>query len=194
MVGRGNHEIIRKISTVYEEFKNGEITKGKYDYRRKTLVEDLKKRIGPLDKHLFNGKTVSQGLRINRKLSIPATQDITRYADKLTKLSRLATTGNVILAGVGVAMACKKIGDTDDRQKKNEILVETTVSTGVGAGVALGLILVSNPFGWAVLISIGVGTAVGGYLAGKVAAHAYSSTSFKEYDLVEMAHVDQLCN
>ena len=152
------------------------------------------KRIGPLDTLLFNGKTANQGLRINRKLSISATHDITQYADKLTKLSRLAAGGSVILAGVGVAMACKSIGDTDDRQEKNEILIETTISTTVGVGVAVTLFLVSNPFGWAVAITLGVGAAVGSFGAGKGMAYAYSSTSFKEYDLVEMTHVDQLCN
>jgi len=111
--------------------KENEIAKGQTDYRRKVILEDLKKRIEPLDKLLFNGKTALQGLRINRKLSIPATQDITHYADKLSKLSRLATTGNVLLAGAGVAMACKKIGDTDDRQEKNEILVSTVIGTTV---------------------------------------------------------------
>ena len=152
------------------------------------------KRIGPLDTLLFNGKTANQGLRISRKLSISATHDITQYADKLTKLSRLAAGGSVILAGVGVAMACKSIGDTDDRQEKNEILVETATTTLAGVGVAVTLILVSNPLGWAVLIGIGVGTAVGGYLVGKGMAKFYSTSSFKEYDLVEMANVDELCN
>jgi len=174
--------------------KENKITKGQYDYQRKTIIEDLKKRIGPFDKLLFNGKTANQGLRINRKLSISATHDLTRYANKLTKLSRLATTGNVILAGAGVAMACKKIGDTDDRQEKNEILIETTTTTLVGVGVAVTLFLVSNPLGWAVAIGIGVGTAVGGYVAGKGVAKLYSSTSLKEHDLVEMTNVDQLCN
>jgi len=69
--------------------------------QRQNRIGDLVKRLGPFDKHLFNGKTASQGLRINRKLSIPATHDITQYADKLTKLSKYAVRGNVILAGAG---------------------------------------------------------------------------------------------
>jgi len=148
------------------------------------------------DKLLFNGKTVNQGLRIKRKLNIPATQGIHQYANKLTRLSGLAKGGNVILAGVGVTMACKSIGDTDDRQEKNEILVETTASTiaGVASGVAVTFFLVSNPFGWAVAISLGVGAAVGSFAVGKGAAKFYSGTSLKEHDLVEMTNVDQLCN
>jgi len=195
IVGRGNDEIIRKISAVYEEFKNNEITKGQYDYRRKVILEDLKKRIGPLDKLLFNGKTARQGLRINRGLKMPATQGIHQYANKLTRLSGLAKGGNVILAGVGVTMACKAIGDTDDRQEKNEILVETTISTiaGVASGFAIGVFLVSNPAGWAVAITLGVGAAVGSAGLGEVAKRVYNK-SFKEHDLVEMTNVDQLCD
>ena len=93
-------------------------------------------------------------------------------------------------------MACKAIGDTDDQQEKNEILVETTISTlaGVASGIALTFFLVSNPVGWAIAIGLSVGAAVGSYGLGKVAANVYSTSWLKEHDLVAMTNVDELCN
>jgi len=194
IVGRGNDEIIREISAVYTDFKEDKITRGQYDYKRKTILEDLKRRIGSFDKLVFNGKTANQGLRIKRKLSIPATRDIDQYADKLTKLSKYAKGGGVILAGAGAVMACKAIGDTDDRQEKNEILVGTVTGTLVSgaAGFAVGIFLVSNPAGWAVALVLGVGTVTASYGAGKAAGKVYD-LKFKEYDFVEMSGIDKLC-
>ena len=193
IVGRGNDEVIREISGIYEDFKNDKITRNQYDYKRKKVLQDLARRVGPFENILLRGKA-SQRLRINRKKSIPATQDIHKYADKLTKLSRYATRGNVLLAGAGAAMSCKAITDTSNRQEKNEILVETTFSTLAGAatGVAVTIFLVSNPFGWAVAVGLGVGAAAASYGIGKATSVIYAN-NFNEIDLVNLSGVDQLC-
>lgn len=46
--------------------------------------------------------------------------------------------------------SCAEIADTQDRNEKNEIFVETLVSSVAGGagGYFVGLFLISNPVGW----------------------------------------------
>lgn len=87
-----------------------------------------------------------------------------------------------------------QIADTDDRQEKNEILVETVTGTGVGLalGVAVGIFLVSNPVGWGAALVIGAGSAVASYSAGKISRSAYTLSGSK-VDFVSGTGVDRVC-
>ncbi|NOX27569.1 MAG: hypothetical protein GXP21_05195 [Gammaproteobacteria bacterium] len=89
LVGQGNDQTISEISDIYQAYKDDKITKGQYDYRRKTILNQLAKRMGPFDK-LFLGGKVNEQLRINRIKGITATHGINMHANRLTKLSGLA--------------------------------------------------------------------------------------------------------
>jgi hypothetical protein len=87
-----------------------------------------------------------------------------------------------------------QIADTDSRQEKNEILVETMASTSVGlvAGAAVTLFLVSNPVGWGAALVLAAGSAALSYGFGKGTRLAYS-LSGSEVDLVSGLGVDRVC-
>ena len=89
--------------------------------------------------------------------------------------------GGYVLAGVGVAASCMQIADTDSRQEKNEIFVETVVSTGTSllASGIIGIFLVSNPIGWGTALVLATGTAAASYASGKFARSAYTSRGSK---------------
>ena len=186
LVGQGNEQQIKEIKTIYEDFKAGKMTRNQYDYRRQKVIKELARKMGPmLDK---------EKLRISRKQGISPTASIERHANRIAKLSRYATKSGIVLAGVGVAMSCRDIANTDNRQEKNEILVETAASTTIGfaTSAAMGVILFSNPVGWGVAIVLGVGTAALSFAAGKGAAKFYG-INLNEYDFVSGLGVDELC-
>lgn len=99
-----------------------------------------------------------------------------------------------MLAGVGIAASCREIANSDSRQEKNEIFVETVTSTAVGsaAGVAVGLFLMSNPVGWGTALILAAGSAAASYASGRGARKAYTRYG-AEIDLVSGAGVDRVC-
>lgn len=186
LVGQGNSELIREITDIHEDFQADKMTRNQYDYRRQKVVKKIAGRMGPVFER--------NQLRIDQRKGVIPTHRIEAHADHIARLSRYATSGGLILAGVGAGLSCRDIGNTDDRQEKNEIFVETVASTGVGliVGYAVTALLISNPVGWGVAIVLGVGTAATAFGVGKYAKHVYGS-NFEEYDLVNMTKVDQIC-
>lgn len=87
-----------------------------------------------------------------------------------------------------------QIADTDSRQEKNEIFVETIMSTGVGlaGGAIVGIFLVSNPVGWGTALVLAAGTAAASYAAGHYTRRAYT-TSGTELDFVSGLGIDSVC-
>lgn len=87
-----------------------------------------------------------------------------------------------------------QIADTDSRQEKNEIFVETIASTSVGiaASWAVGLFLVSNPVGWGTAFVLATGTVAVSYTSGYLGKKAYTAYG-NEVDLVSGLGVDSVC-
>ena len=110
LVGQGNEQLIKKIKTIYEDFQAGKMTRNQYNYRRQKVIKELARKMGPL--------LDREKLRINRKQGISPTATIERHANRIAKLSRYATKGGIVLAGAGVAMSCRDIANTDNRQEK----------------------------------------------------------------------------
>jgi len=127
-------------------------------------------------------------------LIVVPTARIERHANRIAKLSRYATRGGVILAGVGVALSCRDIANTDDQQEKNEILVETATSTivGFGSSAVIAIALLSNLVGWTMAIMLGAGAAAASYSAGKYFRHSYSILE-KPIDFASVSGIDELC-
>ncbi len=186
LVGQGNSEVIREITQIYDDYREGKMTQNQYNYRRQKVIKDLAHRMGPIFRR--------EKLYIDRRKGVIPTARIERHASRIAKLSRYASRGGVVLAGVGVAMSCRDIANTDNQQEKNEIFVETVAGTAAGflASGAIFLVMVSNPVGWGMAIALGVGAAAAGYTSGKVARSAYS-LSGESVDFVSGLGVDKVC-
>ena len=87
-----------------------------------------------------------------------------------------------------------QIANAADAQEKNEIFVETIMSTGVGviAGATIGLFLISNPIGWGTAIVLAVGSTAASYAAGKFTRFVYTQSGTK-IDLVSGIGVNRIC-
>lgn len=194
LLSPGNVGLIEQINDLYAQYKSGTLTKGQYDYRRRVLLDQFRNNIGPLERWLFGNQTPQEAIRIARGGGIPATQNITRHADRLKRLASYGKHGGYVLTGVGVAASCMQIADTDSRQEKNEIFVETVASTSVGlaAGYVVTLFLISNPVGWGTALVLAAGSAAISYSSGRLARRAYT-TFGKEVDFVSGAGVDSVC-
>lgn len=194
LLSPGNINLIENISNGYADYKAGKMTRGQYNYFRKTSLDQLKNNIGPLEKWLFGGQTPHEAVRIARGGGVPATSHITRHASRLNKLAAVGKAGGYVLVGVGLTASCMQIADAQSSQDKNEIFVETVASTTVGlvSGAVIGLFLVSNPIGWGTALIIATGSVAVGYMSGKAARKAYT-LSGTDVDLVTGSGVSLIC-
>ena len=186
--------MIKEVGDFYGQYKNGQLTKGQYDYKRAKNLKQLSRNLGGLQRFLFEGETVYETVSINRKKGISATDKITGSAIKLNELATLAKGGGVVLTGISAAIACEDIANTDNREEKNEIFFEFIGETAgsVIAGAALGIIFASTPIGWAAALVIGGATVAAGWASGEVFKLIYDS-NFKGHDFVADIGVDKWC-
>lgn len=194
ITGERNSTLITQVKAAYEELKRGRITENQYNYIRKKSLDVLQKKLGPMEKLLFKGKTAHEAIRIVRNKAIPATDEIVSHAARFSKLAKLATNGNIVLGIVGVGMTCWDIHDTDNRQKQNEIFVESLASgfAGYFAGL-LTLTLVAGPLGIGVALVLSCATAGVAMGTGKFFGNYYT-TSGSKLDLVGALGVRSLCH
>jgi hypothetical protein len=147
-----------------------------------------------MKKLLFGNHTPHQSIRIARAGAIPATAHITQHANRLKRLGAASKHGGIVLAGVGLTAACIQIANTTDSKEKNEIFVETIISTAAGVllGRAVGLFLISSPIGWGTAIVLAVGSVAVSYGLGKGTRIAYDKSG-AEIDFVKGTGVDRIC-
>ncbi|MGS6583466.1 glycine zipper family protein [Vibrio diabolicus] len=197
LMSKGNIKLIENINDLYANYKNGVISKGQYDGRRKKHLDLLKKNVGPMDmeKLLFGNKTTHQSIRIARSGGLPANAHIVKQAEKLNKIAQASKVGGHVLVGVGLTASCIQIANTQDQHEKNEIFVESITSTAVGMGTSalVGLFLVSNPIGWGTAIVLAAGSTAVGYASGKVAKGFYNSSESKP-NLVASTGIEAICS
>lgn len=194
LLSPGNTALLTKVSDLYAERVSERLTKGQYDYQRKVVLDQLKRNLGPAERWLFGNKTTHESIRIARGGGMPATAHIDKNFSRLTRLAQFGKYGGIVLTGVGVAASCAQIADTQDQHEKNEILVETVVSTAMGGvgGYFVGVFLISNPVGWGTALVLATGAVALSYLSGKGAKYAYDVKG-NRYDFVKGTGVDRLC-
>ena len=111
-------------------------------------------------------------------------------------LSKIASRGGVVLSVAGLGGTCYEIANTDNTQKKNEILVESLggVAGGVVYGVAAtaAIIIMATPVGWVGALVIGAGGAAFSYGVGLSAKNLYS-THGAHVDLAAVTKISALC-
>lgn len=189
-----NVALMTQINDYYADYKSGKITKGQYDRLRKISLDKLKTNIGPFEKWLFGNKTTHEAVRIARGGGVPAGANIAKHADRLNTLASVGRVGGYVLIGVGMTASCMQIANTQSRQEKNEIFVETITSTGIGLGLGIivGMFLISSPIGWGTALVLATGSTALGYASGKGAREAYSLLNTK-IDLVSGMGIDSIC-
>ena len=122
LLSGGNLSLINSVSDNFANYKSGIITKGQYDYRRKVALDKFKQNIGPMEKFLFGKNTTHETIRIARTGGVPATQHITRNANRINRLASLAKGGGIVLTGVGVAASCMQIANSQNSHEKMKSL------------------------------------------------------------------------
>ncbi len=156
------------------------------------------------------GGTPKNVTTLHRGRSRNPTARLSTSAQRLSRIANGAKAGGVVLqvASVGVTaeVTRQKVCAAPTRLEKNQELAGgvggfTVGLAGGAAGgavgaVAAGLILGSNPAGWAVLLIVAAGSVAGGYAGGKAgdAGSKYVYTEYgAKYDIVEAANIDALC-
>lgn len=197
LLSEGNLALLRQVGDEYAAYKasGGRITKGQYDHRRRVLVRQFANHVGPMEKLLFNGASTQEEIRIARAGGVPYDVNIQRQVGRLRQLGKAAGAGGILLGGVGLTAACYQIAHTLSQKEKNEIFVDTVMSTVIGSGLgyAVGVFVLSNPVGWGVALLLAMGSTVGSLVAGKLASKAYSASS-GEVDFVTGLGVDKVCS
>ncbi|NJM31659.1 MAG: hypothetical protein HC848_00625 [Limnobacter sp.] len=176
LTGDRNSRLMHQVMDTYTQYKAGKITKGQYDYARRQTLNTLKNKLGPMEKILFKGKSTHEALRIARSKAIPATEHIARHANRFRQVSRLASRSSVILAGAGLAMACRDIGNTHSRLEQNEIMVESVISSlaGFGGGY-LVLFLITGPIGVGAALVLSAAVSAGAWGTGVAIRNIYTT-------------------
>ena len=186
---------LNDIPQAYTDYRSGKISKGQYDYLRKSRLDAFKNRIGPARRLLYGNQTPHQVFRMKKSGGLAATKPVVQNIDRLSKIADVASKGGVVLTVAGLASSCHQIANTNDRLQKNVIAVETATSTAVGTGTGLvvGFFLISNPVGWGVALAIGIGTAAFTYGTGKLAGKIYEDYG-SNIEIVDMLGIDKVCD
>jgi hypothetical protein len=193
-----NTPLVTEIAENYNDYKADKITKGQYDYRRKTLLNRLKTKLGPTNFLLNGSKSPNEVLRISRIKGNVPTQAMTQQINHMSRLSKLASRGGIVLSVAGLGVACHQMANTGDSQQKNEIFVESLggiaggAAYSVAATATIAVFFVATPIGWVAALAIGAGSVVAGYTGRVIARNVYDAYGNK-IDLASLAGASQLC-
>ncbi len=194
IVSTAHRDLAAEVKSLWDQYQKGAITQNQYNYRRQNALKKFSQKLGPFEKLLLKGKTSREAFRIARSKAVPATAKIDRQLNRLSSMAKLSKHGGILLAGANLGVSCYQISNTQNRQKKNEIFVESIISTATGAvaTMAISVLLISNPVGWGVALVLGASSALASYTAGKSAANFYSKSG-RQLDLVKSFNVDNIC-
>jgi len=189
---KANTPLLTEMVQNYQAYKAGDLSKGKYDYRRKKIVNRLNSRLGLLSRILSGSRTQSEVLRISIKKGRKPTRNISRQIGRMGRLSKYASRGGVVLSAVGIGFACNEIANTDDKQKKNEILVEALGGLAGGLAIGAAIVVMASPVGWIGALVVGASTAIAGFASGKGSQILYTA-KFSRFDIASATRVTQVC-
>lgn len=193
LTGDRNQALVRHVAMMYQQYVQGKITKGQYDYARKKSLDTLKNKLGPSERILYRGKTTHEAIRIRRTGAVRATDYVVQNADRLKTVAKWASRGGLLLTALSLYKATEEICATSDVQAQNETFVEAIGGVAGGAGAALlTAALVTTPVGWVAALGIGIASAVAGVVTGKTLRFGYDRFGNK-VDLVGASGVRKLC-
>ncbi len=189
-----NTPLLSEIADNYNAYKADNISKGQYDYRRKKMIQQLNTKLGPLQRLLNGHQPLGEVLRISRKKDTAPNHVMHQQAKQMSTLAKAASRGSVVLSAVGLGVACHQMANTDNAQKKNEIMVESLGGLLGGAvlGAIVTVVFIGTPVGWVAALAIGVGSVATSYGFGVGAKKAY--TKFGSHiDFATLTHANELC-
>lgn len=187
-----NKPLMVEMVKNYEVYKTDGITKNQYDYQRKKIVTRFNQKMGGLTRLLNPTRPQSEALRISRTKGRAPTVNITQQITRMGTIAKNATRGSALLTVVGLGLACNDIANTDNTQKKNEILVESVGGVFGGAATGVVILLMFTPVGWVGALAVGVVGAAGGFGVGKVSGYVYN-TYGQKVDIASATGVSTFC-
>ncbi|MCA9058579.1 MAG: LysM peptidoglycan-binding domain-containing protein [Planctomycetaceae bacterium] len=176
---------------------------------RTNVLLKMQNDFGRMAKPVLGGSP-AEVTRLKPGRSANPTANLATSANRLAKVSKAMKAGGVILQVADVAVSLEvtrqKVCVADTRSLKNREFTSGlgSIAGGLGGsavGAAIGTAVVtialgSNPAGWAVLLIVAAGGAIGGYggnkLGGAGAKKLYTEYG-QGYDIVEATGVEALC-
>jgi len=192
-----NMSLLNGIPDEYQNYKQGKITKYEFDKLRKAKLDQYTRNVGPaINKMIHGDKRITTNFKLQPGRSLDATKSMTQHMDKLTKVSKVASRGGLVLTGVGLAASCYQISQADTQVEKNEIAVSTIAGTvaGTGVGIVAGIFLAATPIGWGIILAVGTASVLTGMATGEAAKYAYKNTKLGQVDIVDSLGINKVCN
>jgi len=193
---KSNMALLNGIPDAYHQYKSGTITKYEFDKIRTAKLNLYTKNIGPvINKGIYGDVKVKNAFKLPPGRSLDATKSMTQHLTKLSKISKYATNGGMLLAGAGLAASCYQISQTEAVTEKNEIAVQAIASTATGVlvGAAVSVFLVGTPIGWGVILVVGTISAATSWGTGKIAGGIYKS-QYSDVDVVNSLGINNFCH
>jgi len=193
---KSNMSLLRGIPDAYQQYKSGAITKYDFDKIRSAKLDLYTKNIGPIiNKSIYGDVKVKNAFKLAPGRSLNPTKSMTQHLNKLSKISKTASNGGMLLAGAGLAASCYQISQTEAVTEKNEIAVQAIASTttGVLVGAAVSIFLVGTPIGWGVILVVGTISAAASWGAGEIAGGIYKS-QYSDVDVVNSLGINTICH
>lgn len=165
---------VEKLNRLYSSFKQGDITKGAYDYRRVKIINAMDKNLGGFRTHAFSKNPIDK-VKSSREIlrfstsGKGATQSMTLGISRLNKTIARVRAGGILLIGLQLAGAATRLKQAQTSQQKTAIVTETSGSLigGIAAG-ALFALAVGTPVGWVGLAGVAIVGTAGGMIGGEV--------------------------
>jgi len=105
-----NMSLLNGIPDVYHDYKQGNISKYEFNKIRKAKLNQYSNNIGPaIKKIIYADNKIKNSFKLASGRSLNATKSITQHMRKLTTISKTASKGGVVLAGVGLTASCNQI-------------------------------------------------------------------------------------
>lgn len=193
---QSNMTLLNGIPDAYRDYKLGKISKYEFDKIRNIKLNQYSKNIGPmLDKAIYGENKINNIFKLKPGRSLAPTKSMLQHLTKLSKISKAASNGGIVLAGVGLAASCYQVSQAETLTEKNEITVKALASTGTGviAGAVATVLLVGTPVGWGVILAVGIGSALASWGVGEATGYLYKS-QYSDKDIVNSLGISKICH
>lgn len=194
-------DLIQTLDKLHTERLAGNIKQDAYERAQRDILNLHAKKVKWLgESSSSRTETFNSLYQKKTKVGGVPSQAFKLHSQKVSNLSRIAKTGNILLNAHSVYKLCDDISKKDDVQEKNKVLWKdgTGILFGLGAGVAtnltMGLFIASGPFGW--VLGVVVTTAASYYAqeAGKRVGENVYDQYGRKIDLVSPTVIGKLCS
>lgn len=168
-----------------------------FDARTDEVTRSIQKRLGPLERFLFNGHTVGDALNNGVPQSLRPNPITISAAERIRQVASGAKTAGIALAVVDAALTCQKLSATPKADKVGTAYREIGGFTGslmTGAGVSIWIAASVTPVGWVGALVLSGVAAYGGKSIGE-AIGSWTQGQFGDWmNLKDGRVLNQWCN